>query len=327
MITVAAVIPVRNRLEFTCKILTSLAAQLKKQKLNRSLDTRIIVVDDGSTDGTIELVEKQFPEIDLIKGDGSLWWTGAISEGMKYALENLNADYILWLNDDIYLPDNFIDLLAQKIHSNSRFEGVIGGIVLAQDYPNWIAFGGVKSGYPIRSLEDFDNQMEMSVDTLNGNLVLMSANISRKIGLPDAKRFSHYGGDYEYFVRAKSAGFPIFLCRDFTAVTPYDEQDVIRYMHPRLQWKLASKLQEKWGILLGLTSLKTNYNIWHMVNSMNRNKKNIHAWKYIDFYCKKIIQLLLAEFQTHRQAKQSLESYFREQQIPHSIQQKILELL
>jgi glycosyltransferase involved in cell wall biosynthesis len=326
MITVAAIIPVRNRLKFTSKILQSLATQSNK-KIDAAINLRIIVVDDGSTDGTIEFIEKQFSEVCLIKGDGSLWWTGAVSKGMKYAIETLNADYILWLNDDIYLPENLMNLLAQKIYSNPGFEGIIGGVIFAQDYPSWIAFGGVKSGRPIRSLEDFGARMEIPVDTLNGNLVLIPANIPKKIGLPDAKKFAHYGGDYEYFVRAKSAGFPITLCRDFAAVTPFDEQDVIRYMHPRLQWKLTSKLKIKFKILMGLTSLKTNYNIWHMVNSMNREKKNVHAWRYIDFYFRKIIQLLLAEFQTNGQIKQSLETLFQEQQIPKLIQQNILDLL
>lgn len=66
------VIPVRNRREITLRCLRHL-------RDHRDLDwLNVIVVDDGSTDGTSEAVRKEFREVQLVQGNGDLWWTGAI---------------------------------------------------------------------------------------------------------------------------------------------------------------------------------------------------------------------------------------------------------
>ena len=63
------VIPVHNRKHFTRDCLLS----LRKQTFQ---NFTIIVIDDGSSDGTGEMIQKEFPEVVLLHGDGNLWWTG-----------------------------------------------------------------------------------------------------------------------------------------------------------------------------------------------------------------------------------------------------------
>ena len=75
------VIPVYNRKEFTHQCLLSIIKQTNK-------NFKIIIVDDRSTDGTREMINSEFPEIILLKGDGNLWWTRAINLGVKYALKH-----------------------------------------------------------------------------------------------------------------------------------------------------------------------------------------------------------------------------------------------
>lgn len=65
------IIPVHNRLNFTIDCLNS----LKKQDIYNQFN--LIVVDDGSTDGTSEYLKKNFPEVKILNGDGSLYWGGA----------------------------------------------------------------------------------------------------------------------------------------------------------------------------------------------------------------------------------------------------------
>lgn len=68
------IIPVHNRKHFTRECLLS----LRKQTFQ---NFKVIVVNDGSSDGTGEMIEKEFSDVILLKGDGNLWWTGATNLG------------------------------------------------------------------------------------------------------------------------------------------------------------------------------------------------------------------------------------------------------
>ena len=58
-------IPVFNRLQLTIRCLESLVAQTDQ-------GTRIFLIDDGSTDGTAQVIREHFPEVQILHGDGSL---------------------------------------------------------------------------------------------------------------------------------------------------------------------------------------------------------------------------------------------------------------
>ena len=67
------VIPVHNRKQYTRDCLHS----LQKQTIS---SYRVIIVDDGSTDGTREMLRREFPEVIVLTGDGNLFWTGQLLE-------------------------------------------------------------------------------------------------------------------------------------------------------------------------------------------------------------------------------------------------------
>ena len=102
------IIPVHNRIHFTRSCLISLRSQTNKKFIT-------IVVDDGSSDGTCEMIQKEFPEVIVLHGNGNLWWTGAINHGVKYAVENAMMDnYILTMNDDIVFGPNYLETLIKE---------------------------------------------------------------------------------------------------------------------------------------------------------------------------------------------------------------------
>jgi len=74
-------IPVFNRKELTLKCLAS----LQRQQFNNFIT---VVCDHGSTDGTSVAINQQFPEVIIIQGDNSLWWTAAINRSVAYVLEH-----------------------------------------------------------------------------------------------------------------------------------------------------------------------------------------------------------------------------------------------
>ena len=129
------IIPVHNRINLTRKCLVSLT----KQDHN---EFQIVVVDDGSSDGTSDMVQNEFPEVVLLQGDGNLWWAGSINEGIKFVLKRLEPkDYILTLNDDlVVLPDYISSLLyAAEMNSNS----IIGSVESTEKNPKKINSGGI----------------------------------------------------------------------------------------------------------------------------------------------------------------------------------------
>jgi GT2 family glycosyltransferase len=196
------IIPVHNRKALTLACLENL-------KINGDLQKYyVIVVDDGSSDRTSEEVAANYPEVIILRGDGNLWWTGAIALGMKYAYEH-GAEYLIWLNDDCQLSDRVLDDLVDfaLLHQNT----IIGCQGMDKENPEILAFGGKRKtwqGYRfIHMLETTVTKCEL----LSGNVVCLPRSAIAKIGYPDSIFTPHYGGDTLYLIRAQKAGFTIYV--------------------------------------------------------------------------------------------------------------------
>lgn len=195
------IIPVHNRKEITLGCLDNLerVGVLKKYS--------VVVVDDGSTDGTGEEIITKFPSILLLKGTGNLWWTGAIKLGMEYAYQRAGS-HIFWLNDDCCLTADVFESIAQYCSEHTAIVGAQGYRV---DSPQEITFGGkVKTWKGFRLIKGLNNHVT-SCDLLSGNLVCIPRQVITSIGYPDPIIAPHYGGDSLYLIRAKKAGFDLFI--------------------------------------------------------------------------------------------------------------------
>ena len=75
---------------------------------------RLYVVDNGSTDGTVEHIEKNFPEVTLIRSGGNI----GFGAGHNFILDRLDSDYHAIINPDIVIRDNVIGKIADYLDKN-----------------------------------------------------------------------------------------------------------------------------------------------------------------------------------------------------------------
>ena len=222
MCKLSIIIPVHNRREITRRCLFC----LQKQTYS---NFDIIVIDDGSTDGTSEMIKKDFPEIILLHGDGNLWWTGATNLGIKYALKK-GAELILTLNDDVLIKEDYIEkfIIAHKEQPHA----LIGSINLSQEEPPRLLSAGnislnhwtakcIKRGQILRPYSNAFSGL-LSSYTLPGRGTFIPRAIFDAIGLFDEKHFPHYAADEDFSLRAKKTGFKVLIHTENPVFSPYE---------------------------------------------------------------------------------------------------------
>ncbi|MER3431555.1 MAG: hypothetical protein C4325_09370 [Blastocatellia bacterium] len=206
----ALVIPVYNRRETTLRALRS----LRRIRTDGS-EVKIFIVDDGSVDGTSEAISREFPEVQLIAGDGTLHYAGGTNLGILAALE-WNPDYIVTMNDDAVFHEDFLVRLVETARRHPR--SVVGALLLLWDKPHkvfqvgqyWRTFSG---GWVIpENLTAFDvPALPFDVECIVGNCVLFPAAAIREAGLLDQEHFPHGWGDAQYLMRLRKLGWRLLI--------------------------------------------------------------------------------------------------------------------
>lgn len=195
------VIPVHNRRNVTLECLAHLA---ETGDLSRF---RVLVVDDGSSDGTTESIRQRFPEVLLARGNGDLWWTGAIALGMDEAFRQ-GASGVCWLNDDC-LPEP--GTLPALVEWGQRLGAIVSPLCVRSD-----THARVPTAF-VGRLQIHADKGCIEVDGVSGFCVRVPREVWLKIGAPDARRFPHYYGDTSYTLAAKKAGVRSYLLADYRA--------------------------------------------------------------------------------------------------------------
>ncbi|MGH8563683.1 MAG: glycosyltransferase family 2 protein [Gammaproteobacteria bacterium] len=194
---IAVVVATRNRIRATRAFLDTLPAQ---QGLDREFILRVYVCDDGSTDGTAELLDT-LPNVAVVHGDGSLYWGGAMYLAMTRAIED-KPDYILWANDDVTLFPSAIKSMLDDSKAIPSQPCIVAGTFASTN--GEISYGGYtrKPGWRL-ALERAP--CGVRVDAFNGNLVLIPRDIYLRLG-PNDPLLRHTIGDVEYGLRNVALG-------------------------------------------------------------------------------------------------------------------------
>lgn len=203
------VTPVYNRKKLTLFCLKSIS------RLNcDGLDIHTIIVDDGSSDGTSEAIRENFPTVEIIKGDGNLWFTEGTNVGIRAALKH-NPDYILLINDDQIFDTKAIKFMIETAEENPH--SLVGPLLLLWDTPHklfqvspeWNTWMGGWRHWHQQTVWTIP-KIPWEVDIIVGNCVLVPVQAIKEEGLMDSKRYPNFG-DAEYTPRLKKKGWKLLI--------------------------------------------------------------------------------------------------------------------
>ena len=245
------IIPAFNRWEETSACLDRLSRDVYQRKT-------IILVDDGSTDGTAVRCRERFPWVVIIRGSGDLWWSGAINLGVTKALET-GADLVLWLNNDNLVEPETITRLVE-VYRQLPLRSVICAVnrSTATRELEW------RGDPPFWHPEAADWQVEKEgKDAVllrhppGGRGVLVPAICFREVGVVDQKQFPQYWADHDFHYRAMDRGYRYVLARGATVWN--------RPNPPRFEGRIPFTLAWSWAYLTSRHSpmnLLTLHRLW-----------------------------------------------------------------
>ncbi|MBX0332452.1 glycosyltransferase family 2 protein [Pontibacter sp. HSC-14F20] len=226
------IIPVFNRKEYTRECLQSLRKQTDQR-------FKVVIVDDGSTDGTEAMLRAEFPEVEVLTGSGNLFWTAGVNLGIRHALKQ-GAELIMTMNNDVITDERLIEKMyywhAQKP------EALLGALELDANTQQPI-FGGERLNWLLNTIEEVlptlskDEQKGLhAVTHLPGRGLLIPRVVIEKIGIFDQDRFPHYIADYDYTHTARRAGFELYVNYDAKLLT-YPEESGERQIRSEKNFK------------------------------------------------------------------------------------------
>ena len=230
----------------------------------------IVVVNNASTDGTLELLSKRFPiqdfpNVHILNLEQNTGGAGGFYTGLKFAHENLNSDFFFLMDDDGYPDKNCLELLLKKATElNCDY---IMPVSLDIENPinlSWLTRKkNHKKTLSYKELRSSWGEIMDYVIPFNGTL--LSKKIVDEVGYIN-KDFFIWGDDYEHYYRCKKAGFKPVTYLDakfyhpaqklsvkpgFFGFAPYTEQKLyfycmIRnwtyiYFHYGQRWKIVVK--------------------------------------------------------------------------------------
>lgn len=176
------------------------------------------LVDDGSTDGTEQAVRERYPQVNIIKGDGNLYWNGGMRVAFAAAMEK-GFDYYLWLNDDTLLyPTAINSLIATSCELHAKHGKSVIVVGSTQDANDGrLTYGGVIRPNKWKALFFkliTPKDVPIECETMNGNCVLIPSEVAQAVGNMEPK-FAHAMGDQDYGLRARYAGFSVWVMAGF----------------------------------------------------------------------------------------------------------------
>lgn len=243
-------LPVHNRKEVTIKFVACLNAQIYK-------NYHLILIDDGSKDGTEEMVRNNIASLTVLKGKGNWWWTGCLQQGYKWIREHSVplSDVVLIINDDTEFEVDFLENALRLLSCNKKT------LILSQ-YFDREAPAVIETGVTVdwRRLAFDIATVPERINCLSTRGLFLRVSDLFEIGGFHARLLPHYASDYEFTIRARRKG--LRLMTD-PALKLWFDKNTTGYRHFEAEpfWCSMKKLFSKksvanpvvWTVFVGLS--------------------------------------------------------------------------
>jgi GT2 family glycosyltransferase len=179
-------------------------------KLTDYPNYKVIVVDNGSTDGSVEYVKKNFPKADVLALDKNYGFPKGNNKGIKYALKKYKPKYILLLNNDTKIVQrDWLKKLIETAESDEKI-GVVGCKLLYPDKKIQFAGGSLFHGHiGYREYDKGQYDKICRPEFITGACFLIKKSLIDSIGLLDETLGPLFYEDVDYCIRAKEKGFKV----------------------------------------------------------------------------------------------------------------------
>lgn len=183
---------VHNRFNITKRFVE----QLKSQSYE---DYKLVLVDDGCTDGTPDMVLELLPDAVILQGDGNLFWGGALHKAYCWLRDHTSSDdYVMFANDDTHFQSEYLSTAMNLLKKNENC------MITGCGY-------SVNTGKQIDGVVHWDyktgKREENWIPTDSGNCastrsLFFSAQTMKRVGGFHPILLPHYGSDYEWTLQA-----------------------------------------------------------------------------------------------------------------------------
>lgn len=182
--------------------------------LNSSYPTKIIVVDNCSTDNTTAILRQFYDKIVFIQAESNLGFGRGNNLGILKALD-LGADYVFLLNQDAYADQYCIEKLMEAYGQHKQY-GIISPLQLNSDGSDLDP--AFKKYMNIKGKFNFDLQYKVvEVRFVNAAAWMIPVNVIKKVGVFH-EAFSHYGEDNHYCSRIQYHGYKSGICTQASVI-------------------------------------------------------------------------------------------------------------
>lgn len=185
--------------------------------IENSKRAEIILVDNNSSDTSLEFLKKEFPEIKIIKHDNNLGY----AKGYNKAIEEIDTDLLVLLNSDVYTPENWLTPMIEEFEKNESLS-IAQPKILSYINKNKFDYSGAcggfidNIGYPycrgriFFNIENDENQYDdiIDIDWASGACFFIRKNVYDNLGGIDEDFYLHME-EIDLCLRSKSLGYNI----------------------------------------------------------------------------------------------------------------------
>lgn len=203
--SLAIVIPNLNGRRYLAEALESVQKQ--------TLPSTIIVVDNGSSDGSVELVEKEFPKVTLLKLSTNRGFAGGVNYGIQHAIDN-GVEAVALFNNDAVAEKDWLKHLFNRLNQDQKI-GIVTGKFMRDDRKHFDSTGDFYTiwGFPFpRGRDEVDTGQFNAAEPVfgaSGGATLYRSKTLKEIGLFDEEFFA-YLEDVDISFRAQARGWKVW---------------------------------------------------------------------------------------------------------------------